>query len=214
MSVNELLAENRALGFACAETAPEPYRSRILEIRSALVAKKPVPAPSREFIIGAEQRSAALSFSQRLFPNRNETLRAKADRLGAIIFADHVKAHAHEIILADWAKRLHAANLRAGFALSVEAPGPRSEDGGQVSEGGTPSLRCKAKTAAEHRAAAERHRVIAQRSYTSARSADLHYTAQDLHNALADAIDDNLDDEDFNDRCSAACRASFMQESA
>ncbi len=203
MSVVELLAENRALGFACAETAPEPYRTRILEIRSALVAKKPVPAPSREFIIGAEQRSAALSFSQRLFPNRNESLQAKAARLGALIKADYINAHAHEIILEDWAKRLHAANLRAGYALNVEAPGPRSEDGGQPSDP-TASLRCKAKTAAEHRAAAERHRVIAQRSYTSARSADLHYTAQDLHNALADAMDDNLDDEDCNNRCSAA----------
>jgi hypothetical protein len=210
MSVTELLAENRALGFACAETAPEPYRTRILEIRSALVAKKPVPAPSREFIAGAEQRSAALNFAHRLFPNRNEDLRAKAARLGELIRADFINAHASEIVLEDWAQRAVAANVRAGYALNVEAPGPRSEDGGQVSEGGTPSLRCKAATADEHRAAAERHRILAQRSQTSAKRADLHYTAQDAHLACAD----DIDDEDCADRCAAFCRASFAQEYA
>jgi hypothetical protein len=198
------------LGWSNASSAPDWAKARILEIRSAIVEKRSIPAPSRDYVVGAEKRSAALGFSQRLF---GESLRAKADRLGALIFADHINAHAHEIILKDWAERA----VRAGFALNVESPAPRTEDGGAVScpQGDAiDNLRCKAVTASEHRASAERHRVLASRSTTSLRSAEKHYSAQDLHNALADAIDDNLADDDYNDRCAAACRASFIQESA
>jgi formate dehydrogenase maturation protein FdhE len=54
----ELLQENRSLGFANAESAPPHFAARICEIRSAILEKRPVPGPSRDFIEGAERRSA------------------------------------------------------------------------------------------------------------------------------------------------------------
>jgi hypothetical protein len=76
MNDNELLLENRALGFVSAETAPAYFRARILEVRRAIVEKRSVPAPTREYIAGAEQRSmlaaAALRHVTRLFPTKTK----------------------------------------------------------------------------------------------------------------------------------------------
>jgi hypothetical protein len=67
----ELLKENRSQGWASAESAPEWAKARICEIRTAQAAKVTPPAPSREYIAAAEQRSvAALTLVNRLFPTR------------------------------------------------------------------------------------------------------------------------------------------------
>jgi hypothetical protein len=81
------------LGWADASCAPAWAQARILEVRSAIVESRPIPAPSREFIAGAEQRSAALAFASRLFPTRRneEDLRVKAARLGEQIRQDAVR---------------------------------------------------------------------------------------------------------------------------
>jgi hypothetical protein len=79
--MKSLLGESRAHGWASAESAPEPFKQRIIEIRSALFQNKPVPAPSPEWIAGCEQRSAvasaALSTFSRLFPNFTKTQRQR-----------------------------------------------------------------------------------------------------------------------------------------
>lgn len=77
--MKSLLGESRAHEWASAESAPEPYRQRIIEIRSALFQNKPVPAPSPEWTAGCEQRnavaSAALRTFNRLFPTFTKTQR-------------------------------------------------------------------------------------------------------------------------------------------
>jgi hypothetical protein len=81
------------LGWGDATDAPDWAKQRILEIRSAIVEKRSVPSPSREYVAGAERRSAALGFVHRLFPSRNEDieLRAKAQSLGEQIRRDAVR---------------------------------------------------------------------------------------------------------------------------
>jgi hypothetical protein len=102
-----ICGESRARGWASCESAPEPYRQRLIEIRMALFQNKPVPAPSPEFTAGAEQRSAvasaALRTFSRLFPNftgtktqrsavapksEMEVLRSIANRQAAEVRAD------------------------------------------------------------------------------------------------------------------------------
>ena len=61
----ELLQENRSLGFANAESAPPHFAARIIEIRSALLETKPVPAPSRAYTVEAERRSALATHAVR-----------------------------------------------------------------------------------------------------------------------------------------------------
>lgn len=85
--MKNILAENRALGWCAAVTAPPRIAARIIEIRSAILAKRPIPAPSSEY------RSQALAFAQRLFqtrekqpavtqvPTRTENLRRQLDAL-------------------------------------------------------------------------------------------------------------------------------------
>lgn len=82
------------LGWASAASAPDWAKQRILEVRSAIVEKRSVPAPSREYLAGAERRSASLGFANRLFPtrrNEDAELRAKAARLGEEIRRDAVR---------------------------------------------------------------------------------------------------------------------------
>ena len=70
------------LGFGDATTAPDWARERIIEIRSAIVEKRAVPAPTRSWTAGAEKRSLArtaqgtraLNFVNRLLPTRTRSL--------------------------------------------------------------------------------------------------------------------------------------------
>ena len=57
-----ILAESRTYGWASAETAPPQIKARIVEIRRAILAGKPIPAPS------AEYRSFAEQCEKKLFP--------------------------------------------------------------------------------------------------------------------------------------------------
>jgi hypothetical protein len=79
----ELLKENRSQGWASAESAPEWAKARICEIRTAQAAKVTPPAPSREYIAAAEQRSvAALTRVNRLFPAKLTARQEMAKRSG------------------------------------------------------------------------------------------------------------------------------------
>ena len=60
-----LLEERQAQGWASAVTAPPRFAERIIEIRSALLEKKPVPAPSRAYSVEAEKRSALATHTGR-----------------------------------------------------------------------------------------------------------------------------------------------------
>ena len=61
------------MGWSDASTAPDWAKERILEIRSAIVEKRSVPAPSGRFIAAAERRSltaigkTAVDFGRKLF---------------------------------------------------------------------------------------------------------------------------------------------------
>jgi hypothetical protein len=100
MSSTELLKECRDRNWASAETAPAWAKARILEIRSAVVEKRSIPAPSREFIADCEQRSlsslgrTATRFAKKLFrpaPHVDaelESLRQRAFVQGQGILAD------------------------------------------------------------------------------------------------------------------------------
>lgn len=62
--MKNILGENRMLGWVDAQAAPPRFAARIAEIRSAIIAKRPVPAPSSEY------RSQAEAFAKNLFPTR------------------------------------------------------------------------------------------------------------------------------------------------
>jgi len=61
------------MGWSDATTAPDWAKERILEIRSAIVEKRSVPAPSGRYIAAAERRSltaighTAIDFGRKLF---------------------------------------------------------------------------------------------------------------------------------------------------
>lgn len=102
--------ENRSHGFISVGTnCPAWAQARILEVRSAIVEKRTIPAPSREFIAGCEQRSAlaarSVKFVNRLFPTPRrdqrcyedileDRLRKRAARLAAEIRADERRLQA------------------------------------------------------------------------------------------------------------------------
>jgi hypothetical protein len=52
------------MGWGDARTAPSRMQARIIEIRKAIIAKRPVPAPSSEY------RSQAETFAKNLFRTR------------------------------------------------------------------------------------------------------------------------------------------------
>jgi hypothetical protein len=64
--MNELLEQRDSMGWASATTAPTHFAARIIEIRSALLEKKPAPAPSRTFVAAAELRYAATSHARKV----------------------------------------------------------------------------------------------------------------------------------------------------
>jgi len=181
------------LGWGDATTAPEWAKARILEVRQAIVEKRSVPAPSRDYVAGAEKRSLAsraFGFAKRILRSEDSELRDRLAKQARRIHDDCIIARANQILLEE---------ARAGFALGVEAA---SEDGGQVSEGGTPTLRCKAtstsSTAEEHRYSARVHRVHRDRA-TNANAYAWDDEAADDHDDAADG------DEEAAIRCVARC---------
>src|SRR5271169_230786 len=91
--MENLLLESRARGWAAAVTAPDWAKDRILEIRSAIIEKRSIPAPSRSFVDGCEKRSLgnrAVNFGRKLFgTNRtDEELKNLAHRQFQRIGAD------------------------------------------------------------------------------------------------------------------------------
>jgi hypothetical protein len=59
------------MGFGDATGAPPRFAARIAEIRSAILERRPIPAPS------AEYRASAMAFETRLFPNKPVNQRAE-----------------------------------------------------------------------------------------------------------------------------------------
>jgi hypothetical protein len=120
MNDNELLLENRALGFVSAETAPSYFRARILEVRRAIVEKRSVPAPTREYIDGAEQRSmlaaAALRHVTRLFPTTKRPTAAPTSDLAVLKSI----AHRQSLELHEDRKVLSRARLDAEARVEAE----------------------------------------------------------------------------------------------
>ncbi len=87
MNITELLSENRARGFVSVpDSVPLWAKSRILEIRAAVLDGRPIPAPSQRFISGCEQRSltarSAIRFAKKQF--RQPTVNAEDERLKTI----------------------------------------------------------------------------------------------------------------------------------
>jgi hypothetical protein len=220
------------LGWGDATGAPDWVKTRVLEIRSAIVEKRSIPAPSHDYVAGAERRSAALGFSQRLFPALNEDLRTKAVRLGAQIKADYIIAAANQILLKEarerafqnnespegFRRRLERIDQRAGGGLEVQSPGLDARPG---STPDTDAIRCVggsfSASREDHLKAADAHRNLAKRcsgQYGAAR-ADAHYAAAYEHDLVADT-DEN--DPDYADRCARAVarcqRSSLFTESA
>jgi hypothetical protein len=80
------------LGFADATSAPDWAQTRILQIRSAIVEKRSIPAPSRAFIAGCEQRSLAQRQAapvvKPIVDVELEALKQRAFKLGQVILAD------------------------------------------------------------------------------------------------------------------------------
>jgi hypothetical protein len=76
---NDLLKENRSLGFVsledCTKNIPPHIMARLLELRAAKASGKPAPAPSRGYIAEAEKRNlaaAAFRTVTRLFPAKTQ----------------------------------------------------------------------------------------------------------------------------------------------
>jgi len=200
------------------DSCPDHFVERILEIRQALVEKRSVPAPSRNYVAGAEQRSLAsraFGFAKRIFRSEDSELRDRLAKQARRISADAIIARSNEILLQEaidqnespegFRRRLAAIDLRAGFALGVEAA---SEDGGQVSEGGTPTLRCPGQTLtaskSDHEKAAIAHNVRAYRSGTSKEAAIRHLDASTRHRQAAE----NLTQE-YASKALLACKRSW-----
>jgi hypothetical protein len=96
--------DHRGSGFADASSAPRHFADRIVEIRSALVEKRDVPQPSRDY----QTRSmAAGHFVKQLFPTRN------AKSMQQRFFDQH----------GYWPKTVHSA---APVRKTNAAPGPLS----------------------------------------------------------------------------------------
>jgi hypothetical protein len=98
----------KLLGFADASGAPDWAKVRILQIRSAVVQGRTVPAPSRAFVAGCEQRS----------------LERRALGHAARIGATH-KRSLQDIFLAENGYEYHQRNSNAAVAkrngITVEA---------------------------------------------------------------------------------------------
>jgi hypothetical protein len=198
MSNTELLEQRDSMGWASATTAPPRFAARIVEIRSAQLDKKPIPAPSRAFVAEAELRYVAPRI-RKLNPLpasmlTSSQLLAKAARQAEQI--DNGR-YERELAAAILENRVDAAyaDVRAGrnpFAryspLAVEAA---SEDGGQASApaGDTSNtLRCIAgstsASASDHQRAVTQHREMAKRC-KDLESGCRHHAAADAHELAA-----------------------------
>lgn len=208
MSNQELLQENRAQGWESALTAPPRFAARIIEVRRALLEKRSVPAPSREYVHEAELRyAAAPRYIRKVNPlpapllSRNELLR-KALRQAEQIAKDFGRDPAAELKAARLSNRVDEmfADAKAGRTLRF--------DGGQAADP-QQLLRCSSMTASrqDHEWGAKAHINIARKICDRKESgwqdaADRHYRAADAHQSVIDANDDN-----YADRCGRACVA-------
>ena len=106
------------LGFGDATTAPDWAKARIIEIRSAVAAKRPVPAPSPSFVRAAETRSAALGFGRSLLRS-NPVVQPPAWKIA------FVEKHFPRMTAAE----IQAHRLkRQGEAIQADAAAARSAD--------------------------------------------------------------------------------------
>lgn len=78
------------LNFGDATSAPDWAQTRIIQVRSAIVEKRAIPAPSRRFIAGCEHRSLAQRQAVSVVKRDDEleALKTKAHGQGQRIIAD------------------------------------------------------------------------------------------------------------------------------
>ncbi len=197
MSTDELLLENRSMGWVSAATAPAWARTRIIEVRKAQLDKTAVPSPSREYCAAAEKRSlAARNLARTLFPVRRKCLE---DRF--------VEAHGYDPFLTKIVALRQSAEIsrdavRFAARIAAEARDSRPDYLLNADEKYQRAMRrdaearaiaqvevaaCRAKSAEGHRKAADFHCDQA-RNCRSIEQAKLHYDAADAHRRAADSL--------------------------
>jgi hypothetical protein len=86
--------KEKCLGFGDATLAPDWAKARIIQVRSAIVERRAIPAPSRAFIAGCEQRSIAQRHAVPVVKRDDEleALKRKAHGQGQVIFGEQRRA--------------------------------------------------------------------------------------------------------------------------
>ncbi len=197
----ELLAENRSRGWYSAETAPAWAKERILEIRSAVVAKRPIPAPSRQFIEGCEKRAALAASTTRHIRTLPPTKQSLEQQF--------IAANGYDPMLPKYRAARQAVEIQRDALVAQIAEKRRAADNAlwnDFSPEGTESLRrevvkrgitlaedgpgfdCPASSVSaskdDHERAAEEHRCLARRCQSSEDYVK-HLDAAEAHDAAA-----------------------------
>jgi hypothetical protein len=198
-----LLEERQAQNWASATTAPPHFAARIIEIRSALLSKRPVPAPSRAYAVEAERRSALATHGRKVNPLPASMTRAHIE----LPLKDKLLADAYDLRKArEAAARALDQRVTDAFEAVRAGRNPfRSEDGGQASVpagDASNTFRCAANsfstsTRDDHKKASEQHAWAAQsiarkRGDNFAARADAHYAASSAHAKAADQYADDM----------------------
>jgi hypothetical protein len=208
----ELLQENRSLGFANAESAPPHFAARICEIRSAILEKRPVPGPSRDFIEGAERRSALATPAARRVNTLpasmlTETLQQTIDRQARQIRADREameRAAKVREMLTDFSA-VGQDNFRHYVEDRVQGGQPATPDY---------QMRCgsMSSSADDHAWGTSAHCVLARKAFDDGdRSlAERHYEAAECHRAVGSPDTPDYQVRIF--RAVAACQATTEKD--
>jgi hypothetical protein len=216
--MENLLAENRSMGWVSAETCPAgDIRNFIIAYRQAALDKKPLP--KRMVSDAVELRWATTSHIRRINASPAPTTRPRLSVFGKdgkihLSATEQAMANRHTARV-ERDKRITElfAAVKAGRQSAI-TPDLRVAERYQSGQAEDPiaSLRCPASSIVssreDHRAGAQFHRTLGQRAKTMDEGA-AHFAAATEHDACAD------DDSD-SDRCARAlaeCRKA-MQPSA
>ena len=204
-----------AMGWADASTAPDRFKMRILEVRTAVIEKRAIPAPSAEYRSAAAAAYRAPVRKVNTIPPSMlsmRDLRAKAARQAEEIHGAKYRAEVAAACLSNRVDEAYAAvragrnpfeeEDRGGFGGSISSGAGISQPGSDLSPNAPEPFRCAASSFStssrdDHRKASEEHcnfarSIVNRKGDRWAERADAHFSAQSAHAKAADQSDDNL----------------------
>jgi hypothetical protein len=204
MITDQELLEERGGNWASAVTAPLRFQQRIIEIRRAKLEKRPVPAPSRDYTVEAERRSAIATHAVR-----------KSNVIPVVVLplSSKVLADAYDLRKArEAAARALDQRVTDAFAAVRAGRNPFEEERYQSGQSEDPqqTMRCRggslSASVEDHEAACLSHREMAKRC-KDMESGCRHHTAADAHRDAAD----HPATVDYQIRALTACAAAMAE---